>query len=87
VGGLLQAGGFSDVEVEEAEVTIEWASPDEFTDFIREIAPPVTAMMAAHSPDVQQETWAAIAEAIGQAGGGDGPVRLTNLALLAAGRN
>jgi enediyne biosynthesis protein CalE5 len=87
VGGLLEGGGFSDVEVEEAEVDIEWESPDEFTVFIQEIAPPVTAMMASHPPDVQEETWAAITDAVGKAAGGDGPVRLTNLALLAAGRN
>jgi SAM-dependent methyltransferase len=86
VGGLLEAGGFSDLEVEEAEVSLEWDSPEEFTVYVKEIAPPVTAMMASHPPEVQQETWAAITEAIGQAAGGGGPVRLTNVALLAAGR-
>lgn len=86
VGGLLEGGGFSDVEVEEAEVEIEWESPDDFTVFIREIAPPVTAMMASHPPEVQEETWAAITQAVGRAASGDGAVRLTNVALLAAGR-
>jgi SAM-dependent methyltransferase len=87
VGGLLEGGGFSDVEVEEAEVEVEWESPDDFTVFIREIAPPVTAMMASHPPEVQEETWAAITEAVGKAASGDGAVRLTNVALLAAGRS
>src|SRR6266550_1963470 len=40
LGGLLEAAGFSDVNVEEAEVTFEWASPQEFTTFLKEIAPP-----------------------------------------------
>jgi len=86
LGGLLEEAGFSAVEVEEVEVTFEWQSPEEFTVFVREIAPPLTAMMASHPPAVQDETWAAITEAIREAAGGAGAVRLSNLVLLAAGR-
>jgi enediyne biosynthesis protein CalE5 len=86
LGGLLEGGGFGDVEVEEAEVSFEWGSPEEFTTFVREIAPPISAMMASHPPEVQDETWAAITEAVGQEAGGEGPVRFTNLVLLASGR-
>lgn len=85
IGGLLEGGGFSDVEVEEAEVAFEWESPEEFTTFVREIAPPITAMLAPHPQEVQDETWAAITEAVRDEAG-DGPVRLASLALLAAGR-
>jgi SAM-dependent methyltransferase len=86
LGGLLEAGGFSNVEVEEAEVAFQWQSPEEFTTFIREIAPPITAMIASQHQEVQDETWAAITEAIRQAAGGGGAVTLSNLVLLAAGR-
>jgi SAM-dependent methyltransferase len=86
LGGLLEAAGFSDVEAEEAEVTFEWRSPEEFTTFIREIAPPITAMIAPHPQEAQDETWAAITEAIREAAGGDEAVRFSNLVLLAAGR-
>jgi SAM-dependent methyltransferase len=86
VGGLLSEGGFSDVEVEEIEIKFEWESPEAFTTFVKEIAPPITAMLASHPADVQADTWAAITEAIGEAAGGDAPVRQTNLALVAAGR-
>jgi enediyne biosynthesis protein CalE5 len=86
LGGLLEAAGFSDVEVEEAEVTFEWRSPEEFTTFIREIAPPISAMIAPHTQDVQDETWAAIVEATREAAGDGGGVKFTNLVLLAAGR-
>ena len=86
LGGLLEAAGFSDVEVEEAEVTFEWQSPEEFTTFIKEIAPPITAMIAPHPQEVQDETWAAITDAIRQEAADDGAVRLSNLVLLAAGR-
>jgi SAM-dependent methyltransferase len=86
LSGLLEAGGFSDVEVENADVSFEWESPEAFTTFVKEIAPPVTAMIAGQPPEVQDETWAAITEAIGEAAGGGGAVRLSNVVLLAAGR-
>jgi ubiquinone/menaquinone biosynthesis C-methylase UbiE len=86
IGGLLEAGGFSDVEVDDISVTLELESPEDFTTFVREIAPPITAMLAPHPQDVQDETWAAITEAIREEAGEDGPVRLTNLVLLASGR-
>ncbi|MGH2961350.1 MAG: hypothetical protein ACRDL3_04020, partial [Solirubrobacterales bacterium] len=82
----LKGGGFSDVAVEETEVAFEWESPEAFTGFVKEIAPPITAMIDPHPPDVQDETWAAITEAIGERAGEDGAVRLENKVLLAAGR-
>lgn len=86
LSGLLEAGGFADVEVDDLTVTFEWDSPEDFTTYVREIAPPIRALMADHPPDVQEETWAAITESVREAAGGDGPVSLTNTVLLAAGR-
>jgi SAM-dependent methyltransferase len=86
LGGLLEGGGFSGVEVEETEVSFEWKSPEEFTTFIKEIAPPISSMIAPHPEDVQKETWDAITEAIRDAAGGDGPVQFSSIALLAVGR-
>ena len=85
LGGLLEAAGFSDVNVEEAEVTFEWASPQEFTTFLKEIAPPISAMIAPHPPDVQEQTWSAITDAVAERAADDGVLRLKNLVLLAAG--
>ena len=85
LGGLLEGGGFSDVQVEEMEVSFDWDSPEAFTTFVKEIAPPITAMLAPHPPDVQEETWNAITEATREQAG-DGPVSFTNLVLLASGR-
>ena len=86
LGGLLKVAGFSDVEVEEAEVTFEWGSPEDFTTFIKEIAPPVSAIIDPHPQDVQDETWAAITDATRQVAAEDGAVSLPNLVLLARGR-
>jgi hypothetical protein len=86
LGGLLEAPGFFDVEVEEAEVTFEWESPEEFTTFVEEIAPSIRAIIDPHPPEVQEETWAAITDAIRELAADDGALRLTNLVLVAAGR-
>jgi SAM-dependent methyltransferase len=83
--GLLEGGGFSDVKVEEVTVEMEWSSPEEFTTFIKEIAPPVTALIEPHPQEVQDETWAAITEAAGQHAENGGTLKLQNLALLAVG--
>jgi SAM-dependent methyltransferase len=86
IGGLLEGGGFSDVEVEDTEVTFRYESPEEFTTFVREIAPPITALMADRSAEEQAETWNAITEAIGEMAQPDGSVSLTNQVLMASGR-
>jgi SAM-dependent methyltransferase len=86
IAGLLEAGGFTDVETDEMELTMEWESPEAFTRFVKEIAPPVTAMLEPHPADVQDETWEAITAAAAERAGEDGRLRLDNLALVAAGR-
>jgi SAM-dependent methyltransferase len=85
IGGLLEGGGFSDIDVEETIVTFEWPSAEEFTTFVREIAPPITAMIDPHPADVQDATWAAITEAVGHQAADDGSIRLDGLVLMAAG--
>ena len=85
IGGLLEGGGFSGVETDEMELSMEWDSAEDFTRFVKEIAPPVTAMLQPHPADVQEETWAAITEAAEKQTDEDGRLRMSNLALMAAG--
>jgi len=84
VGGLLAGVGFSGIEVEQLELSMEWDSPADFTSFVKEIAPPVSNLLASHPPEVREETWAAITDAAGDYAE-DGRVRMVNLALIAAG--
>ena len=86
IGGLLEGGGFADVEVEELEIGMDWDSPEEFARFVKEIAPPVSALMADRPPEVMEETWGAVVEAARSHAGEDGTVHLTNLVLTAVGR-
>jgi SAM-dependent methyltransferase len=85
VGALLEGGGFSKVEVEEIDVVFDYSSPEEFVTCMRDIAPPITALLAQYPEDVQREGWAAITEAAKEHAGGDRPFQLSNQALLAVG--
>jgi ubiquinone/menaquinone biosynthesis C-methylase UbiE len=86
IGGLLEGGGFSGVEVEELEVTFEFESPEEYTEFTLAMAAPIKAMLAPHPEDVQRETRDAITDAVREASGANGQVKLTNQVLIAAGQ-
>lgn len=86
IGGLLEGGGFADVDVTELDVTFEWESPAGYVAFLKDTAPPIKAMMASHPQEVQDETWAAIETAVRERASDGGGVRLTNLVLVAAGR-
>ena len=85
IGGLLEGGGFSDVEVEQAEVVYEFDSPAHFTAYVRAIAAPIRAMIEQHAGDAQEEAWDAITQAAAEAGHGTAPLRLANVVLLASG--
>lgn len=84
IGGLLEAGGFSRVAVERDEVTFEFDSAAHFTAYVRAIAAPVRAMIEQRAGEAQEEAWDAITRAAADAGGGSGPLRFSNVVLLAS---
>jgi SAM-dependent methyltransferase len=86
IGGLLEGGGFSNVAVEQDDVTFEFDSPEHFTTYVRAVAAPIRALIEQHAGDAQEEAWDAITRAAADAGGGSSrPVRLSNVVLLASG--
>lgn len=86
IGGLLEGGGFSDVEVEELEITFEYDSAEEFTRSVQEIAAPIANLVKPHPPEVQHQVWQAVTDAARAHASEDGVVRMTNLVLVAAGQ-
>ena len=86
IGGLLEGGGFTDVEVDELEVSFEWDSAEELTRFVQEIAPPIYNLINPQPPEVQRDCWQAITDAVRAHASDDGSVRFSNLVLVAAGR-
>jgi SAM-dependent methyltransferase len=85
VGGLLERGGFTKVAVERDVVTFEFDSPQHFTAYVRAISAPIRAMIEQHAGEAQEEAWDAITQAATEVGGGTGPLRLSNVVLLASG--
>jgi ubiquinone/menaquinone biosynthesis C-methylase UbiE len=85
IGGLLEGGGFSNVAVEQSEVVFAFDSPEHFTAYVRAIAAPIRAMIEQHAGEAQEEAWDAITQAAADAGGGSGPLSLSNEVLLASG--
>lgn len=85
IGGLLEGGGFSNVAVEQAEVIFAFDSPEHFTAYVRAIAAPIRVMIEQHAGEAQEEAWDAITQAAADAGGGSGPLSLSNVTLLASG--
>jgi hypothetical protein len=81
---LLEGGGFSEVAVEQDEVTFEFNSPQHFTAYVRAIAAPIRAMIEQHAGDAQEEAWNAITRAAAEAGGGSKPLSFSNMVLLAS---
>ena len=57
IGGLLEGGGFSGIKVDQLDLSMEWDSPEDFTRFVKEIAPPVSNLLKPHPQEVQDETW------------------------------
>jgi hypothetical protein len=86
LGGLLEGGGFSDVEVEETEVSFEWESAGEFVAMVNDTVPPLVAMIQKNAPGNQDAVWNAILEAVEERASDDGTVKFSNLVLLAVGR-
>ena len=64
---------------------MEYASAEEFTTFVREIAPPISALIDPHPQELQDETWAAITAAAEEHAGDDGSISQENLVLMAVG--
>lgn len=85
IAALLEGGGFSEVEVDRVDVVFDYSTPEEFVTCLREIAPPLTALLSEYPEDVRAEAWAAITEAARERAGGDVPFTMANEALVAVG--
>ncbi len=78
---VVSAAGFAEVELGTATATFEFASPAEATRFMRDCAPPVTALVEPLPADRRERVWQRVTdEAWEPYIGGDGRVRLPNLA-------
>ena len=82
----LTQAGFEDVSSERMTLTWEFASAEEFVNMTRDLAAPVTALLAAHSDEQQARVWEAIGQAVEQYRDGNGRIAVPSEAICVVGR-
>jgi hypothetical protein len=81
----VQDAGFQDVETGTTPVIFETETPAQFTEFIRDVAPPFTALLKDQTPEARKCIWGKVTEAYGRFADATGRVRTTNEAIWVAG--
>jgi enediyne biosynthesis protein CalE5 len=82
---LVEAAGFTDVETGTVTAIYQPDSPELATRWLRDVAPPITALVDAQSPEVQERVWAKVTQAWASYTTADGRVRLENQAVWVTG--
>ncbi len=85
---VVRDAGFTDVDSGTETAIWQFDSPEACTRFIRDVAPPITALVDERPPDVQERVWQRVTEEAWQPFlQPDGRVRLTNEAHWVGGTN
>jgi SAM-dependent methyltransferase len=84
---LVRACGFTDVETGTVTAIYQTDSPELATRWLRDVAPPITSMVDAQPPEVQQRVWAKVTQAWAPFTTADGRVRLENQAVWVTAKN
>ena len=82
----LTQAGFEDIRSERLTLTWEFASAEEFVNMTRDLAAPVTALLAKHSVEQQVTVWEAIGEAVEQYRDSNGRIVVPSEAICVVGR-
>jgi SAM-dependent methyltransferase len=83
--GLVEAAGFTDVATGTVTAIYQPGSPELATRWLREVAPPITALVDPQPPEVQERVWAKVTQAWAPYTTADGRVRLENQAVWVTG--
>jgi SAM-dependent methyltransferase len=83
---LVRDAGFTDVVASTALAVYETASAEACTEWIRDVAPPITGLIADQPAAVQQDVWDRITRAWAPFQGPDGAVRLPCTAVCVSAR-
>jgi SAM-dependent methyltransferase len=79
--GLVKAAGFTDVTAGTVTAVYRTDSPELATRWLRDVAPPISALVDAQPPEVQERVWAKVTQAWAPFTTADGRVRLENQAV------
>ena len=86
--GLAQVvadAGFRDVETGTVTAVYETSSPEDFTQWAQDVAPPIANLLKGQPPEVQHHVWHKVTEAWAPLTTPDGRVRTENQAIWVAG--
>ena len=83
--GLVEAAGFTEVETGTLTAIYQTDSAELATRWLRDVAPPITALVDAQPPEVQERVWAKVTQAWASFTTAGGRVRLENQALWVTG--
>lgn len=82
---LMEVAGFKDVDTGTLTAVYQTDSPEQCTQWLRDVAPPITSLVDGWPPEVQQRVWARVTQAWAPYTTADGRVRLENRAVWATG--
>ena len=83
----LEGAGFTDIVIERRDVVFEFATPDAFTQFRRDVAAPFRALLEKQTPEMRDQIIRAVTDAARGFAQADGKVRTSNETILFAARN
>jgi hypothetical protein len=78
--------GFRDVETGTVSVIFETESPEQYTEFIRDVAPQLTTLLGDQPTAKQERVWEKVTDAYRRFQGADGRVQTENQAIWLKGR-
>jgi enediyne biosynthesis protein CalE5 len=82
---LVEAAGLTEVETGTVTAIYQPGSAELATRWLRDVAPPITALVDAQPPEVQERVWAKVTQAWAPSTTASGRVRLKNQAVWVAG--
>jgi SAM-dependent methyltransferase len=82
---LVAGAGFTDVATGTVTAIYQTGSPELATHWLRDVAPPITALVDPQPPEVQERVWAKVTQAWAPYTTADGRVRLENQAVWVTG--
>jgi len=81
---LVTDAGFRDVETGTVTAVYETPSPEDFTQWARDVAPPIANLVQGQSPEIQEQVWRKVTDAWMPLTTPDGRVRTENQAIWVA---
>ena len=85
VESAFEQAGFKNVQSEVLTVEMSYDSPEQYRDFMRDIAAPIRALVSSRSPEVQEAFWEAILEGARSFAGPGGNVKMHGETILVVG--